>query len=74
MSTGVPGKVMWAVVFRHACGLAGWCKTDLAGWEDPPLSAEDGSQVVVQVALSATLKEHGRHIVEGRDIRIPSKL
>lgn len=52
----------------------GWCKTDMAGWEIPPLSAADGGKVVAQLVLGAGRREHGKLVVEGREIKTPSQL
>ncbi|CDJ38629.1 carbonyl reductase, putative, partial [Eimeria tenella] len=40
------------------CCCPGWCKTDLAGWEAPPLTAADGANVVAPLALSSTKQQH----------------
>lgn len=62
----------YGVVVTACC--PGWCKTDLGGCGAAPLSAADGARVVVQLALGAGRKEHGKMLVEGRDIFVPPKL
>ncbi|OEH76902.1 carbonyl reductase [NADPH] 1 [Cyclospora cayetanensis] len=44
------------------CCCPGWCKTDMAGWEAPPLSAADGAEIVGSLALGATKEHHGKFI------------
>lgn len=46
----------------------------MAGWEIPPLSAADGGKVVAQLVLGAGRREHGKLVVEGREIKTPSQL
>ncbi|CDJ33005.1 carbonyl reductase, putative [Eimeria mitis] len=46
----------------------GWCKTDLGGWEAPPLTAADGANQVGSLALGATKEHHGKFISEGKII------
>lgn len=46
------------------CCCPGWCKTDMAGWEDPPLSAADGANIVSRLALGAGKEHHGKFISE----------
>ncbi|CDJ33004.1 uncharacterized protein EMH_0014450 [Eimeria mitis] len=43
----------------------GWCKTDMAGWEAPPLTAADGGNLVGSLALGATKEHHGKFVNEG---------
>ncbi|CDI84687.1 carbonyl reductase, putative [Eimeria praecox] len=52
----------------------GWCKTDMAGWKSPPLSAADGGRIVAQLALASGRKEHGQLVVEGKEIKTPCQL
>lgn len=50
------------------CCCPGWCKTDLGGWEAPPLTAEDGAGFVSSLALRATKEQHGKFVKEGNTI------
>lgn len=47
------------------CCCPGWCKTDMAGWEDPPRTAAQGADDIVSLALGATKEHHGKFVKEG---------
>lgn len=47
------------------CCCPGWCKTDMGGWEAPPLSAADGAEVVSSLALGASKEHHGKFVKKG---------
>ncbi|PFH32021.1 putative carbonyl reductase 1 [Besnoitia besnoiti] len=49
-----------------ACCCPGWCKTDMAGWEQPPLSADDGAERVADLALRGGANEQGQFLMEKR--------
>jgi len=49
------GLIMLTEVFGRTMEMAsccpGWCKTDMAGWEKPPLTAHDGALRVVDLCF-----------------------
>ncbi|CBZ51209.1 dehydrogenases with different specificities,related [Neospora caninum Liverpool] len=47
-----------------ACCCPGWCRTDMAGYELPPLSADDGADRVVDLCLADGEKEQGQFLME----------
>ncbi|CDJ59181.1 hypothetical protein EMWEY_00056050, partial [Eimeria maxima] len=57
-----------AAVIALTAVWARWCKTDLGGWEAPPLTAEDGAGFVSSLALRATKEQHGKFVKEGNTI------
>ncbi|KAL8440417.1 hypothetical protein Efla_000305 [Eimeria flavescens] len=46
------------------CCCPGWCKTDMAGWEQPPLTASDGADVIVPLALAASREHQGKFVTK----------
>lgn len=44
------------------CCCPGWCKSDMAGWQDPPRSTSDGADVIVPLALRAGKEHHGKFV------------
>ncbi|KAL8274162.1 hypothetical protein Esti_002004 [Eimeria stiedai] len=50
------------VIVTSCC--PGWCKTDMGGWEQPPLSASDGADVIVPLALRASKEQHGKFVTQ----------
>ncbi|EPT28047.1 putative carbonyl reductase 1 [Toxoplasma gondii TgCatPRC2] len=47
-----------------ACCCPGWCRTDMAGYEHPPLSADEGAERVVDLCLAGGDEEQGQFLME----------
>ncbi len=57
-------------IWFSAC-CPGWCKSDMAGWDRPTKTAEQGSETPVWLALDGSLVQNpsGRMYREGQEIR-----
>ncbi|PHJ22088.1 carbonyl reductase [Cystoisospora suis] len=51
-----------------ACCCPGWCKSDMAGWEQPPLTADDGAETIVHLTLGGGEQEYGEFLMEKKVI------
>merc|ERR1712126_432588 len=53
------------------CVCPGWCKSDMAGWENPPLTARDGAERVVDAAYKTPFEAGSYYSEMKRAVRYP---
>jgi len=53
------------------CVCPGWCKSDMAGWEKPPLTTKDGAERVVDAAYKTPFEAGAYYSEKKRACRYP---